>query len=111
MNKNIVAALAVVALTASGAPAFAICNQSAASQADIDLWNVHGCWWDFVVYQYQAYDLESEDWGDRGWSDACNVVYEFPKHWSASYLVGYGLLDDNSNSFHGTVDYEGIAQK
>ena len=36
---------------------------------------------------------------------ARNVALEYPKHWNASYLVTYGLKDDYSQSFHGTIDY------
>jgi hypothetical protein len=110
--KNTVMAVVVGSLLVGGAPVVhAVCDQSGASAADTDLWNVHGCWWDYVMYQYQVFDLEEEDWGNRGWFDACNLNYEYPKHWNASYLVDYGMGDDNFNSFHGTIDYENTAKK
>jgi hypothetical protein len=90
---------------------YAVCVQSGASTADVDLWAQHECWQDYINYQYQAYDLEEEDWGNRGWNDDCNVNYEYPKHWNASYLIDYGLADDNDNSFHGMIDYENTAKK
>ena len=88
----------------------AVCNQSSASQADKDLWNLHGCWNDFFLWEYKAYDERQSDWNNRGWNDACNVNDEFPKHWNASYLVTYGLADNNQFSFHGTVDYRATGE-
>ncbi|UXI70466.1 hypothetical protein [Tahibacter amnicola] len=90
--------------------AAAVCNQSSASTADRDLWNLHGCWTDFYLWQYQAYDMRSSDWGNRGWNDACNVNLEYPKHWNASYLVTYGLADNGTYSWHGTADYRATAE-
>src|SRR5215470_6132440 len=83
----------------------AVCDQTAASQADRDLWNIHGCWQDFFLWQYQAYDMRSSDWSGRGWNDACNNRLEYPKHWNAAYLVTYGLIDNYYQSFHATTDY------
>jgi hypothetical protein len=54
--------------------------------------------------------MDDDDWGDRGWNDACNVNLEYPKHWNASYLVTYGLEDDYFHSFHGTADYRATAE-
>ncbi|MGE6758701.1 hypothetical protein ACQKGO_11860 [Corallococcus interemptor] len=88
----------------------AVCTQTAASNADRALWNTHGCWQDFFLWQYQAYGLRSGDWSNRGWNDACNVNLEFPKHWNASYLLTYGMLDNWDQSFHGTVDYRATAE-
>jgi hypothetical protein len=33
-----------------------------------------------------------------------------PKTWNAAYLVSYGLLDNNNQSFHGTTDYRQLAE-
>ncbi|MDR5796469.1 hypothetical protein QCE49_24085 [Caballeronia sp. LZ008] len=88
----------------------ALCNQRDASQADKDLWADHQCWDAFYLWQYQAYDMNSDDWANRGWNDACNVNLEYPKHWNAAYLVTYGLADNNDQSFHGTVDYRATAE-
>lgn len=90
--------------------AHAVCDQSGASQADRDLWNTHGCWQAFFLWEYQAYDMDDDDWEDRGWSDACNVNLEFPKHWNAAYLVTYGMADNLQFSFHGTADYRATAE-
>jgi hypothetical protein len=89
---------------------YAVCDQTAASQADRDLWNTHGCWQEFFLWQYQAYGLNGNDWNGRGWNDACNNVLEYPKHWNGSFLLTYGLLDNNDQSFHGTVDYRATAE-
>lgn len=90
---------------------YANCDQTTASQADKDLWNTHGCWQAFFLWQYQAYDMRGSDWGSRGWNDACNVNKEYPKHWNASYLLTYGLQDNWQFSFHGTVDYRATAER
>jgi len=87
----------------------AVCDQSAASQADNDLWSTHGCWQDYFLWQYRVYDMSEDDWENRGWYDACNVRFEYPKHWNAAFLVSYGLLDSWRFSFHGTEDYESLA--
>jgi hypothetical protein len=108
--KTTVAAALVAGTLGISLKADAVCNQAAASQADIDLWNIHGCWQDFFLWQYQAYDLRGGDWTNRGWNDACNNVLEYPKHWNASYLLTYGLLDNLAQSFHGTVDYRATAE-
>lgn len=115
MTTPILRLLACQALTFGavlGAPgaAPAVCNQGAASQADIDLWNDHGCWEDYFLWQYQAYDMRSGDWNGRGWNDACNRNLEYPKHWNAAYLVTYGMGDVNAWSFHGTEDYRATGE-
>jgi hypothetical protein len=113
MKKSILLhALAITLTLVCSLPVLAqSCAQTSASQADQDLWNFHGCWRDFYLWQYQAYDMTSGDWSGRGWDDACNVDKEYPKHWSASYLLTYGLADNNSFSFHGTADYRGTAER
>ncbi len=83
----------------------AVCNQTSASTADGALWSMHGCWQDFFLWHYQAYDTHADDWDDRGYFDACNPNLEYPKHWSAAYLLVYGLADNPAGSFHGTEDY------
>jgi hypothetical protein len=88
----------------------ALCDQSAASKADSDLWQDHGCWQEFFLWQYRAYDMRESDWRGRGWNDACNNLLEYPKHWNAAYLVTYGLVDNNDQSFHGTIDYRATAE-
>jgi hypothetical protein len=88
----------------------AVCNQSSVSTADNNLWNTHGCWQDFFLWSYKAYDQRQSDWQARGWNDACNRNLEFPKHWNAAYLVTYGLADANCCSWHGTTDYRKLAE-
>jgi len=92
------------------ATAYAVCNQSTASQADRDLWSTHGCWRDFYLWEFRAYDVREGDWRSRGYFDACNVNVEFAKHWNAAYLVTYGLSDNHDLAFHGTVDYRATAE-
>lgn len=88
---------------------FAVCDQTSASQADKELWKNHGCWMDYVLWQYREYDVHSPHWDDRGFFDACNQNLEYPKHWNATYLINYGLADNRSQSWHGTIDYERLS--
>ena len=106
---SVVACLAIG--LATPARLWAVCNQSSASTADQNLWSRHGCWVDFFLWQYQAYDMRGSDWANRGWNDACNQNLEYPKHWNASYLLTYGLLDNLAQSFHGTIDYRNAAER
>lgn len=105
------AAFALVILALAPGRARAVCNQASASAADVALWNVHGCWQEYFVWEASAYAVRSGDWSNRGYYDACNVNKEFGKHWNAAYLVSYGLPDSWSprTQFHGTVDYQGAA--
>jgi hypothetical protein len=64
----------------------------------------------FFLWQSREYNLSSNDWGNRGWNDACNDNLEYPKIWNASYLVTSGRLDNNNQSFHGTPDYRQLAE-
>ena len=108
--RNRIFSLVLLAAALTSASARAVCDQSNASAADRDLCNTHGCWQDFFLWQYRAYDLRQGDWNNRGWFDACNNHLEFPKHWNAAYLLTYGLADNNSQSWHGTVDYRATAE-
>lgn len=111
MTKSLRCLILLTALCAALAPrASAVCNQSASSQADTDLWNIHDCWQEYFLWQYKAYDMRGSDWSGRGWNDACNRLLEYPKHWNAAYLVNYGLADNNDQSFHGTIDYRAAGE-
>jgi hypothetical protein len=79
------------------------CNDGAGS-ADNDLWSVHNCWWDFVLWQYKAYRMWDSNWKDWGFRDACNIGEPYPKAHNASYLLTYGLTD-GIWQWHGTLDY------
>jgi len=107
---NVRFSFAIAALLGLSNLATAVCVQTGASQADRDLWGLHGCWSDFYMWQYRAYDMRGGDWNNRGWDDACNRNLEYPKHWNAAYLVTYGLLDNNAQSFHGTEDYRATGE-
>jgi hypothetical protein len=89
--------------------AFAVCDQTSASQADNDLWQTHGCWREYYLWQYREYDVHSPHWDDRGFFDACNPNLEYPKHWNATYLINYGLADNILQSWHGATDYQRLA--
>ena len=108
--RNQLLSLALLASLLASGGARAVCDQSNASTADTNLWNTHGCWQAFFLWQYRAYDLRSSDWNNRGWNDACNKSLEFPKHWNAAYLVTYGLADNLSQSWHGSIDYRATGE-
>jgi hypothetical protein len=106
-------ALAVFLFAATGT-AHAVCGEGAAnlSTADAVFFAQHGC--DDVFFTWEAsswgYDLRSGDWITRGWLDACNPRMEFPKHWSAAWLIVRGMVDDYNRSFHGVADYEALSR-
>ena len=108
MMRKLVLGAALMALART---ALAVCNEGSASTADRDLWNIHGCWPDYFVWEAGAYDVRSGDWGNRGYYDACNLNMEYTKHWNAAYLVSYALPDSLSprTQWHGTADYQGTA--
>jgi hypothetical protein len=108
LKKTMICATLLAALGAG--QALAVCNQTTSSQAEKDLWNVHGCWQDFFNWSYQSHDQRYSDWSNRGWTDACNVNKEFGKHWNAAYLVTYGL-SENSWQWHGTTDYRQLSER
>jgi hypothetical protein len=100
----------VLWLTCLSATVYPVCNQSSSGQPDRDLWAEHECWQDFFLWQYLAYGVHEDNWKQRGYFDACNVNLEYPKHWNAAYLITYKLLDNNDQSFHGTIDYRATAE-
>jgi hypothetical protein len=85
------------------AAAAADCKQGAGnlSQADKDWWAAHGCQSSYIQWQYQAYHADG-DWvgSNNGWEQACASTMNYPKFWSASYLVNYGLSDNWDHCFH-----------
>jgi hypothetical protein len=85
------------------------CNDGP-SQAESDLWATHNCWWDFVLWQYQAYRMFDSDWGTWGFRDACNIALPYPKAVNASYLLTYGLTDNYTSQWHSTLDYRQAAE-
>src|SRR5262249_6237285 len=70
-----------------------------------------GCIQSFFVSEAQNYDVRSDDWGDRGFFQACDLSKEFTKHWNAAWLIKNGLQNSTSprTQFHHTNDYEGLA--
>lgn len=112
MMRALIRRFLLLAALVIGLPAqsFAVCNQASSTQAEKDLWAKHGCWNDFFLWQYKQYNMSSDDWGNRGWNQACNINFEYPKTWNAAYLVTYGLADNNNQSFHGTSDYRQLAE-
>lgn len=110
LSRPVVAlAVALFCIVGSAKVVDAVCNQTAASTSDIDLWDTHGCWQDFFRWSQQTYNMDEGNWHDRGWNDGCNRNLEFPKHWSSAFLVTYGLKE-TALQFHGTVDYRAAAE-
>lgn len=109
-TASLATVLLLTVLAARPVPLYAHCAQTSTSQADSDFWATHGCYAAFYNWHDGAYGLRSSDWTDRGWNDVCNTNLEYPLHWSAAYLLTYGLLDNNDQSFHGTVDYRATAE-
>lgn len=111
-TRSMLVALTLVA--AFGAGDAGACSQAAPnqSQADRNWWAAHGCQRSFVLWQARAYDMDSSWPGSTyGWNDACNQVKDYPKFWSAAYLVTYGLADDYNNAFHFSApDYRSAAE-
>ena len=81
-----------------------------AAQAELDLWATTNCWWDFVLWQYQAYRMNDDNWGGWGFHDACNINLPYPKCVNASFLVTYGLSDNYALQWHATIDYRHAAE-
>ncbi|MGZ6368203.1 MAG: hypothetical protein ACXWPS_19860 [Ktedonobacteraceae bacterium] len=81
-----------------------------ASSSDLDLWATFNCWWDFVLWQYKAYRMSSDDWSGYGFFDACNLNLPYPKAVNASYLLTYGLSENHALQWHGTIDYRNAGE-
>lgn len=113
--QALVIALCAIVTAPSGARG-AACSQSAGalSQADSDWWAVHGCQSSYIQWHYKAYHLtDNSSWigSNNGWEDMCNKFMNYPKSWSASFLVCYGLSDNPSTVFHfSQSDYRPLAE-
>jgi hypothetical protein len=112
MKRVLFLAFALAGLTLGASAAHANCDQTRISTADADLWNVHGCNSNYFMWQYQAYGVSGSDWGDRGFYAACSPTQQYPKHWSASYLISYGLPNNTTNrtQYHSSDDYQTLAR-
>lgn len=81
-----------LSLGAAVSPAHAVCGQTLVTQAEQDLWDIHGCDTDFMTVTDKAAALSKSDWKDRGWDYTyCDPKYEYPKFWNSWYLVTYGI--------------------
>jgi hypothetical protein len=110
ISRKLAGLVVATSIAGSAAAAWAVCDQTSSSVAYQDLWKVHGCWNDFIQWEYRAYNMRDDDWGDRGWFNACDQNLEYAKHWNAAYLITYGLADDPGRSLHGTIDYRSTAE-
>ena len=117
VRSIVVLGIATVGLLLAGRVHAATCASTSSSTSSTDqaLWQSHGCWNDYFLYQYQHFDLRYEDWSEKGWSDACNPLMVFPKHWNATYLIDYGIAADglawwnpSGRTFHYTEDYDAM---
>jgi hypothetical protein len=68
-------------------------------------------WFPVWAVSNDNYHVSSSDgWSNRGWNAACTLQMEFTKLWNSFYLIQNGILDNNSNSWHGREDYPFVAQ-
>src|SRR5437868_3466971 len=75
-----------------------------------DIWDDHGCWRKFYLWQYREYQMLEDHWGAIGFHDACNNRLPYAKAWNSSYLIAYGLVDNqNKSQWHSTKDYTQLA--
>jgi hypothetical protein len=105
---------AVLLVLLPAAAEAAQCNQGSdrLSTADSDWWAVHGCQSSYYLWQYLAYHTDSGWPGSgNGFESACTKRMNYPKFWSASYLVNYGLSDNWDYCFHfSQSDYRPLAE-
>jgi hypothetical protein len=76
-----------------------------ASLEETTVQNLYGCWRDFYLWVWQAYDLTDFTWDHAGISDACNVSQPFAKVVNAAFLINYALSDNYIPQWHSTEDY------
>jgi hypothetical protein len=100
--------LAVSIWLTSTSNADAACDQSAASDADIELFQAQECGQPFTAWHIQAYSLDASHWTNRGWA-GCDIKLEYTKHRNAAYLITYALTE-SGEQFHGTLDYRRAAE-
>lgn len=110
---RLIQALVVVALQLGGiGTASAICQRTT-TLGETSAFGAHGCWTDFIKWYARAYQTLAEDWEPNGYSDACNITKEYPKHWNAVFLINHGITFDHGffgRAFHSVFDYDQVAR-
>src|SRR5262245_34431401 len=86
--------------------AHAACNDGIMEwSGEQELWDVHGCWREYFLWEYNEYQMMYDKWGSSGFKDACNINKPFAKAWNASFLHTSGLHNDEQlNQWHSTRD-------
>jgi len=99
----------VVAMTEEGA---ALACSPSATLGDRQLrdWfqgHKNGCWEEFYLWGYRAYDigLTDDSWHPWGYHQACDIDRPFAKTMVSIGLIAYGLTDDYLQQWHSTGDY------
>jgi hypothetical protein len=101
MRKKRFQAFLLVGFLAAGRPASAsVCLDADTSTEDQAVWDIHGCDTSFASFERQAFDVRFAD--D---SLACTLPYEYPKHWSAAWLLINGLSNNYDQQWHSSQDY------
>lgn len=73
--------------------------------AEQSLFNVFGCWTDFISWYRSYFNLQSDHW-DGGWGlGSCNATQAFTKMVDSGILLTYGLRDSTRGPWHSDVDY------
>lgn len=106
--RLIVGAIVFGSILMSSEEASAVCNR-AAGLGETTFFATHGCWEEYFLYHYKAFDTNAEDWEDRGFNDACNTDMEYTKHWNATVVLGYGInfgFGFSGRAFHSSFEYE-----
>lgn len=116
--------VAVPIITLLGASFFvldaygATCASNQANQSFLDdaLWQTHECRPEYVNFHFQRYDLRYDDWSEKGWTDACDPLQAYGKHWNATWLIDYAISFDSpwwspsGRAFHHSVDYGSLTE-
>jgi hypothetical protein len=66
-----------------------------------------GCWPEFGLWAYRAYDLTDDSWEPTGKFDGCNINLPFAKMINSAFLIAHGLSDygNGCRQWHSSEDY------
>ncbi len=101
MSVTLVLAALLAALPST---AGAVCPNTTET-AEQTLFDVHGCWADFMSWFKSHYNLQSDHW-DEGWGwNGCDTTEAFTKMMDSAILITYGLRTNTLGPWHSDVDY------
>jgi hypothetical protein len=89
-----------------------MCNDGAGAQ-DRDLQRLYnGCWKDFFLWVYRAYDMTDDSWEPTGKFDACNISLPFAKMVNSVFLFPYALTDviGGCRQWHSSEGYTSLSR-